>query len=152
MCIRDRHRAWERRHVGYSVDSKSFRVYNSSTTSARESRNVIFIETPSVLPEPEMVSGFDEGEFTYDDYDDMIREVRNYNSKLDLCSPAAADRVVEDLSVRDLLDQLRETTDRDLDFNPGTSEPSGDRPVHSPSETSPGGEHPSWSGGGSKHA
>ena len=86
------HRAWKGRLVGYIVDSKSFRVYNSSTRSVRESRKVIFIETPSVLPDPDLVSGFDEGEFTYDDYDDMIRDVRNYTSKLDLSSPAAADR------------------------------------------------------------
>ena len=45
------HRAWEGRLVGYSMDSKSFRIYNASTRSVRESRNVIFIETPSVLPE-----------------------------------------------------------------------------------------------------
>ena len=106
------HRAWEGCLVGYSVDSNSFRVYNSSTRSVRESRNVIFIEAPSVLPEPDLVSGFDEGEFTYDDYD-MVRDVRNCTSTLDLSSPAAADRAVEDLSVRDLLEQIRETTDRD---------------------------------------
>ena len=72
--------AWEGHLVGYSVDSKSFRVYNSSTSSVRESRNVISIETPSVLPEPDLVSGFDEGELTYDDYD-MVRDVRNYTSR-----------------------------------------------------------------------
>ena len=54
------HRAWEGCLVGYSVDSKSLRVHNSSTRSVRESGNVIFIETPSVLPEPDLVSGFDE--------------------------------------------------------------------------------------------
>ena len=63
---------WEGRLVGYSVDSKSFRVYNSSTRSVRESRNVIFIVTPSVLSETDLVSSFDEGEFTYDDYDDNL--------------------------------------------------------------------------------
>ena len=62
------HCAWEGRLVGYSVDSKSLRVYNSST-SVRESRNVIFIETLTVLPKPDLVSGFDEGIFPYDDYD-----------------------------------------------------------------------------------
>ena len=98
------HRAWEGRLVGYSVDIKCFRVYNSSTRSVRESRNVIFIETTSILPDPDLVSVFDEGEFTYNDYDDMVRDVRNYTSKLDLSSPASADRAVEDLSVRDLLE------------------------------------------------
>ena len=122
------HRAWEGRLVGYSVDSKYFRVYNSSTRSVREGRNVNFIEASLVLPEPDLVSGFDEGEFTYDDYD-MVRNVRNCTSTLDLSSPAAADRAVEDLSVRDLLEQIRETTDRDLDFNRASSEPSGDPPL-----------------------
>ena len=78
----------------------------------------------------------------------MVRDVRNYTSKLDVGSPAAADRVVEHLSVRDLLEKIRETTDRDLDFNPAISEPSGDPPVDSPSDTSPGGESPSGSAGG----
>ena len=32
------HRAWQGRLVGYSVDSKSFRVYNASTRSVHESR------------------------------------------------------------------------------------------------------------------
>ena len=55
------HRAWEERLVGYSMGSKSLRIYNASTGSARGSRNVIFIETPSVWPEPDLVSGCDEG-------------------------------------------------------------------------------------------
>ena len=40
------HRAWEGRLVGHSMDSKSYRVYNAETRHVRESRNVIFIETP----------------------------------------------------------------------------------------------------------
>ena len=95
------------------------------------------------------MSGFDEGEFTCDDYDDIVREVRNYTSKVDFSSPAAADRAVEDMSVRDLLEQIRETTERDIDFNPASLEPSGDLPIDTPSDTSPGVESPSGSGGGS---
>ena len=93
------------------------------------------------------MSGFAEGEFTYDDYDDMVRDVRNFTPYLDLSSPTATDRAVDDLSVRDLLEQIRETTDGDLYFNPSSSEPFGDPPVDSPSDTSPGGERPSRSGG-----
>ena len=66
-----------------------------------------------------------------------------------LSSPAAAGRAVEDLSVRHLLEQIRETTDRDFDFSTATSGPSGDTPVESPSDTSPRGESLSGSGGGS---
>ena len=32
------HRAWEGRLVGYSMDSKSYRVYNAETRRVRESR------------------------------------------------------------------------------------------------------------------
>ena len=42
--------AWEGRLVGYSIDSTSYRVYNPATGTVRESRNVIFIETPSAMP------------------------------------------------------------------------------------------------------
>ena len=98
------HRAWEGRLVRYSMDGKSFRIYNASTRSVRESKNVIFIETPSVLPEPDLVNGVDEGGFTHDEYDDMVRDVRNYTSNIDLASSPAADGVVGDPSVRDLLE------------------------------------------------
>ena len=54
-------RACEGRLVGYSMDSKSFRIYNSSIRSVSESRNVISIEPPSVLLELYLVSAFDEG-------------------------------------------------------------------------------------------
>ena len=40
---------------------------------------------------------------TYDEYDDMVRDERNYTSNLDLSSPSAADREVQDPSVRGLL-------------------------------------------------
>ena len=134
------HRAWEGRLVGYSMDSKSFRIYNGSTRSVRESRNVIFVETPSVLPEPDLVSGFDGGEFTYDEYDDMVRDVRNYASNQDLALPPAADGVVGDPSVRDLLEQIRATTTRDLGLNPASSVPSEHPPVgHSPIASPEGG-------------
>ena len=73
-------RAWEGRLVGYSMDSKSFRVYWSATRSVHESRNVIFIETPSVMPEPDLVSGFDGGDFTYEEYDYMVQDCLLYTS------------------------------------------------------------------------
>ena len=106
------------------MDNKSFRIYNASTRSVRESRNVIFIETPPVLREPDLVNGFDEVEFIYDEYDDMVRDVRNYNSNLDLASPSAADGVVGDPSVRDRFEQIRATTTCDLCINPASSVPS----------------------------
>ena len=105
-------RAWEGRLVGYSVDSKSFRVYDPATRSSRESRNVTFTETPSVTPELELVSGFNDGDVTYDEYDYMVRDVRNYTSNLDFSSPPAANLEVQDPSVRDLLQTIRKTINR----------------------------------------
>ena len=55
-----------------------YRVYNAETRRVRESRNIIFIEMPSVMPLPD-VGGYDDGEFTYDGHDDMVRDVRNYS-------------------------------------------------------------------------
>ena len=45
-------KAVEGRLVGYSNNSKSYRVYNPATRRIMESRNVIFIETPSCLFRP----------------------------------------------------------------------------------------------------
>ena len=94
------------------------------------------------------MSGFDEREFTYDEYDDMVRDVRKYTSYLDLASPSAADGVVGDPSVRDLLEKIRATTTRDLGLNPASSLPSENPPVgHSPI-ASPGGVSPASPEGG----
>ena len=90
------------------------------------------------------MSGFDEGEFTYDEYDDMVRDMI-----LDLALPPAADGVGGDPSVRDLLEQVRATTTRDLGLNPTSSVPSEHPPVgHSPI-ASPEGGNPSGTGGSS---
>eukprot|EP00752_Nemacystus_decipiens_P010530 g9376.t2 len=64
------HRAWEGRLVGYSTDSKSYRVYNAATRRVRVSRNVVFIETPPAPPSLDE-RGFDDGEFNYGDHDEM---------------------------------------------------------------------------------
>ena len=61
------------------MDSKSFRIfYNPAKGNVRESRNVIFIETPHTLPDSAPTSGLTDGEFTYE----------NNTSYLDLDSPA----------------------------------------------------------------
>ena len=120
------------------MDSKSFRIYNALTRSVRESRNVIFIKTPSVSHEPDLVGDFEEGEFTYDEYDDMVRDVQNYTSNVDLASPSAGDEMVGDPSVRDLLEQIRATTTRDLGLNPASSVPSEHPPVGHSRIASPG--------------
>ena len=42
-------RAWEKRLVGYSMDSKSFRIYNPEKRNVRKSRNVISRRRPSCV-------------------------------------------------------------------------------------------------------
>ena len=111
------HRAWEGRLVGCNIDSKPFRVYNPETRRVRESQNVIFIETPSVLPRPDL-RDFDGGGFTYDDYDDMVRDVRNYTVNQENSTP------FPNLAVAD--PSVQQTTP----------------PVDSPPDTAPGGEGP----------
>lgn len=73
-------RAWEGRLVGYSLDSTSFRIFNPEKRDVREGRNLFIIETPFVMPEPDLdsMSGSDEGKFTYDERDDLVRDVRDY--------------------------------------------------------------------------
>ena len=93
------------------------------------SQNVIFIETPSVTPSLD-VRGFDDEEFTYDDHDDMLRDVRNYtfNHSAGSLSP---ERAVGD-AVGDLpaitLKRTCETTNRDLGLASAGSTLANDAP------------------------
>ena len=57
------HRAWGGCLVGYSMDSKSCRVYNPETRRVREIPNEILTEMPSTMPRPD-VRGSGEGEST----------------------------------------------------------------------------------------
>ena len=77
-------RAWEGRVVGFGQDSLAYRVYHAGSQTVRESRNVIFIETPSVVPAPDFETAFDEGTFAYDAPDDLVRDVRNVLPRKDL--------------------------------------------------------------------
>ena len=90
-------RAWEGRLVGYSTDSTSFRVYHPEIRKVHESRNVVFIETPSVAPDPDLM--LDEGALEYHEPDDLVRDVRNYATRLDLGS-SSDNRTSDDVSVR----------------------------------------------------
>eukprot|EP00903_Cladosiphon_okamuranus_P019283 g17724.t1 len=136
-------RAWEGRLVGYSLDSKSYRIYNAQTRRVRESRNVVFIETAPAPPSLDE-RGFDDGEFTYDDQDDMIRDVRNYttNHSVDALSPTHA---VGDPSVLELLEDISNVTNRDLGIDPAV--PAEDAAADE-SLASPGGVSPPAPGGG----
>lgn len=132
-------RAWEGRLVGYSLDSTSFRIYNPEKRNVRESRNVVFIETPSFMPEPDLdsVSGFDEGKFTYDEHDDLVRDVRNYTSCLDLSTPPV-DTTTADTPTIDLAARIRTTTARDLRVTPAS--PVGSSTTPAPAAAGPSSE------------
>ena len=101
-------RAWKGQLVGFSKESESYRIYNSAARRMRASQNVIFIETPSVAPSLD-ARGFDDGEFTYDDHDDVLRDVRNYtsNHSADSLSPeGAVGDAVGDLSAIELFERI----------------------------------------------
>ena len=124
------------------MDSTSYRVYNPATGTVRESRNVIFIETPSAIPEPDLANGLEEGEFTYDDVDEMVRDIRNYSSNIDLSSSPSAGQEVRNPSVRDLFEQIKEITNRDAGINHTNSASSETAPTDNPSGDPPGGDDP----------
>ena len=57
---------------------------------------------PSAMPEPGVMSAFDTGAFTYDDYDDVLRDVRHHTFNQDVSSPSP-DLGVGDRSFRERL-------------------------------------------------
>ena len=136
------HRAWEGRLVGFSEESKFYRIYNSSTRRVPVNQNVFFVEKPSVTPSLG-ARGFYNGEFTYDDHDDMLIDVRNYtsNHSVDSLSPeCAVGGAVGDPSAIELPEQICETTNRDLGLATAGSTPANDVPGDSggtPEEDSP---------------
>ena len=90
------HTSWERMVCGFSeTESNSYRIWNPKTRRVVESRNVVFIETPSNMlpairrlsPQQDLESPlyyFSDG--TLDDnyiLHDMLRDVQNYTSALD---------------------------------------------------------------------
>ncbi|CAM9846362.1 unnamed protein product [Sphacelaria rigidula] len=110
------------------MDSKSFRIHHSETRKVRESRNVV---------SPRHLLGFDEGTFSYDEHEDLVRAVRNYTLSLDLSSPSEK-RVTEDVPVNQILDLIKEITSRDLLAAPEHSASPEPSPVE---ESVPSGVH-----------
>ena len=139
-------RAWEGRLVGYSLDSKFYRLYNTQTRRVRESRNVIFIETTPAPPSLDE-RGFDDGKFTYADQNDMIRDVRNYTTDhpVDALSPNHA---VGAPSVLELLEDISTVNNRDLGLSSTDPSPAAEDAPADDSLASPGGVSPPESGNG----
>ena len=126
-------KAVEGRLVGHSSNSKSYRVYNTVTRCIIESRNVIFIETPSrPLPPPSEGPQFlmqdlppgddpdrDNQGHNYITDDDFLRDLRNYTSVVDYPGSASTDHVTanrrsENTLVAELLGRISAITRRDL--------------------------------------
>lgn len=88
-----------------------------------------------------MLSGLDKETFSYDDPEDLMRDMRNYTSRVDLGSPSSDNRTSDDESVRSLLDRIHDVNTLDLHVAPASTESPETRPPGTPSssggETSP---------------
>ena len=130
-------KAVEGRLVGYSSNSKSYRVYNPAIRCIIESRNVIFIETPSrLLPPPsegpqrlmqELPPGDDPDPnnkshnrgHNYITDDDFLLDLRNYTSVVNHPGSASTDHITanrrsQNTLVAERLDRISAITRRDL--------------------------------------
>ena len=83
----------------------------------------------------------DEGALEYHEPDDLVRDVRNYAIRLDL-GLTSGNRTSDNVSVRQLLEQLRDVTDGDLRVTPARKETPEPPPVEQPSP--PGTQSSSW--------
>ena len=119
-------KAVEGRLVGYSNNSKSYRVYNPATRRVMQSRSVVFIETPSRLFPPPLEESSPQinppnngmSDHNYSTDDDFLRDLRDYTSVLESLLGASADHItVGELSnnppVAELLERISEITRRD---------------------------------------
>ena len=93
----------------------------------------MFIETPPTLPDPAPTSGLTDGEFTYEDNGDLLRNVMDYTSYFDLDSPAdhgtVAPSALDTNEMRQLVNNIREITGRDLLVNTTSPASSGEGSV-----------------------
>ena len=143
-------KAVEWRFVGYSSSSKSYRVYNPVTLCIMESRNAIFIETPSRLLPPfsegpqrlmqDLPPGNDPDRdnkgHNYITDDDVRRDLRIYTSVVDhpesfTTDHVTASRLSENTLVAELLGRISAITRQDLLEDgalPGEASPTGEIP------------------------
>ena len=109
--------------MGYSSNSKSYRVYIPGTRRIVESRNVVFIDAPSrLLPPPVeessvQVSGnggvSNDNDHNYATDDDFLRNLRDYTSMTHLTPGPSADHVtasgrIKNPQVAELLERISE--------------------------------------------
>lgn len=103
-------RAWEGRLVMYSLDSGMFHANHPEERNMRESRARCVPRDACSRVKSTLARHFDLGAFTYDEPDDHLRDVREYTSRINLSSTPWL-RTTKDVSVPDLLDQIRDITD-----------------------------------------
>ena len=120
--------------VGYSNNSKSYHVYNLATRRIVESRNVIFIETPSrLLPTPSYKTSpqllrWEVDSHSYITDNNFLRDIRNLTSVLNPLPSAPTDHITADgLSTNpqgdELLDRISNITRRDVLHGGGSELP-----------------------------
>ena len=129
------HKAVEGRLVGYSNNSKSYRVYNPVARRIMERRKVIFIETPPRLflsPLEEISqqvnppsNGMDDHNYITDD--DLLGDLRDIMSVLEPTPGASVDHIAvgglpDSPQVAELLERISEITKRDT-LDGGTAGP-----------------------------
>ena len=141
-------KAVEKRLVGYSNNSTSYRVYNPVTRCIMESRNAIFIETPPrLLPPPSegsqlLIQDLPPGDdpdrdnkgHNYITDNGFLRDLRNYTSVVDHPGSISTDHVTasrrsENTLVAELLGRISAITRRDLleeGALPGEVSPTGE--------------------------
>ena len=125
--------AWEGKLCGYSLENKSYRVWNPKTDHIVESSNVTFIEIPShLLPPPSHLPplhdlvrlswDFDDNTLDNDyiSYNDLLQDIRDYSGVLVFTAnniPAShknASGVSANPQGQGLVSQIHDLTWRDL--------------------------------------
>lgn len=81
----------------------------------------MFIDTPSVMRTPDVVSDYDKGTFSCDEPDYLMRAVRSSTSRLDLDRSSSGNLLSHAALVRPLLDKLNHVIVRDLLVGPACS-------------------------------
>lgn len=161
-------RSWEGRFCGYSQDTKAYRIYNPATHKVVESRNVVFIETPSkvvspTINEPDNIDEMDNvGSISIGDGpedDDMLRDVRDYTSRIDFNNDATYDHTIpivqpRDPAIAEILTKIRGLTQADVLAGEGSPAAPADGVggQQSPSDGVGGQQSPAGDGGGQQPA
>ena len=112
--------------MGYSNNSKSYRVYNPANLRIMESSNDIFMETPSRLfplsledtSQQIFPPSNDMDDHNYVTDDDFLSDLRDYTSVLEPLPAESADHIAvgglsDNPSVAELLERISEITRRD---------------------------------------